>query len=303
MKRKPAVEESARIEQFLDALWMESGLSPNTLSAYRTDLEDAAVCLADLGAGSSLLAASKQGLRDYLDQRSEKCSRRTVARSLSSLRRFYRYALAEELIVHDPCADLASPVAARSLPVSLSERHVEALLRAPETGTELGIRDRAMLETLYASGLRVSELTTLGRDQIDLVVGVCRVLGKGSKERLVPLGEQAVYWIERYLAEARSDLLGGRVSEALFVTRRGAAMSRQAFWQNIKRYAMIAGVDTSLSPHTLRHAFATHLINHGADLRSVQMLLGHSSLSTTQIYTHVARARLSKLHQQHHPRG
>lgn len=289
------------IDRFIDSLWLESGLSANTQLAYRADLVDAAGYLSERG--KQLQLASRQDLRDYLDQRATTCGRRTVARSLSSLRRFYRFCLNESLVVTDPCTELVSPSAARTLPTSLSERDVEALIAAPDTASDLGLRDRAMLETLYATGLRVSELTGLGRSQVDLVAGVCKVFGKGNKERLVPLGEQAVSWLERYLDAARADILGHKISDALFVTRRGSAMSRQGFWQNIKRYALSAGIDTSLSPHTLRHAFATHLINHGADLRSVQMLLGHSNLSTTQIYTHVARARLHKMHQSHHPRG
>ena len=226
-----------------------------------------------------------------------------MSRSLSTIRRFYRYALAEELTESDPSADIASPSLGKPLPKILSEQQVDDLIGSPDVLNPLGLRDRAMFETLYATGLRVSELVSLSMNEIDLVVGACKVLGKGGKERLVPLGEQALQWIERYLSEGRPALLGSRQSEILFVTRRAAGMSRQAFWQNIKRYALKAGIESGLSPHTLRHAFATHLLNHGADLRSVQMLLGHSSLSTTQIYTHVARARLQSLHKIHHPRG
>ena len=293
--------DKMEVDQFLDTLWLESGLSKNTLAAYRSDLLDVVRFLALQG--QTILNADRDLLRQYLVARSASCSRRTVARTLSSLRRFYRYAISETLISLDPTADLGSPAPARVLPSSLSEQQVEALINAPDVQVSLGLRDRAMLETLYATGLRVSELTELGVNQVDLVAGFCRVFGKGSKERLVPLGEQAISWIERYREAARPEILNGRVSQDLFVTRRGGSMSRQAFWQNIKRYAVMAGVESSLSPHTLRHAFATHLINHGADLRSVQMLLGHSSLSTTQIYTHVARARLRLMHRAHHPRG
>ena len=294
-------EDLKLIEGFLDAIWLESGLSKNTVDSYRADLKLFARYLASLNQG--LLSASRQSLRDYLDRRGNENSRRTVSRSLSTIRRFYRYALAEDLTESDPSADIASPTLGKPLPKVLSEQQVDDLVGAPNVAIPLGLRDRAMLETLYATGLRVSELVSLRLNEIDLVVGACKVLGKGGKERLVPLGEQALSWIERYLTDARPELMGPRQCETLFVTRRGAGMSRQAFWQNIKRYALQAGIETNLSPHTLRHAFATHLLNHGADLRSVQMLLGHSSLSTTQIYTHVARARLQSLHKSHHPRG
>ncbi len=289
------------IDEFLDSIWLQSGLSNNTIISYRSDLLDFAAYLEKRGL--SLFSTSRDDLSHYLDQRYQSTSRRTVSRSLSSLKRFYRYALVEELIEYDPTVDLASPSLEKSLPKSLSEQQVVALINAPDTSSDLGLRDRAMLETLYATGLRVSELIGLTLSEVDLIAGVCRVIGKGGKERLVPLGEQAVSWIEKYCCYARGDILGNRLGEALFVTRRGSAMSRQAFWQNIKRYALIADIDCDLSPHTLRHAFATHLINHGADLRSVQMLLGHSNLSTTQIYTHVAGARLQALHKSHHPRG
>lgn len=289
------------IEGFLDAIWLQSGLSDNTVSSYRADLKHFLKYLENTKQG--LLSTNRNTLRDYLDSRGAQCSRRTVSRSLSTIKRFYRYAVAEELTEIDPSADIAAPSLGKPLPKILSEQQVDDLINSPDVRTPLGLRDRAMLETLYATGLRVSELVSLSMNELDLVVGACKVLGKGDKERLVPLGEQALQWIERYLSEGRPDLLGSRQSEILFVTRRGAGMSRQAFWQNIKRYALIAGIESGLSPHTLRHAFATHLLNHGADLRSVQMLLGHSSLSTTQIYTHVARARLHSLHKSHHPRG
>lgn len=294
-------EDLKLIEGFLDAIWLQSGLSDNTVSSYRADLKHFSKYLDDSKQG--LLSTNRNTLRDYLDSRGARCSRRTVSRSLSTIKRFYRYALAEELTEIDPSADIASPSLGKPLPKILSEQQVDDLISSPDVRTPLGLRDRAMLETLYATGLRVSELVSLSMNELDLVVGACKVIGKGDKERLVPLGEQALQWIERYLSEGRPDLLGSRQSEILFVTRRAAGMSRQAFWQNIKRYALKAGIESGLSPHTLRHAFATHLLNHGADLRSVQMLLGHSSLSTTQIYTHVARARLHSLHKSHHPRG
>ena len=294
-------QELRLIDSFLDTIWLAAGLSKNTINAYRSDLHHFANYLNS--AGKQLFTVNRTCLRDYLDLRSESGSRRTVSRSLSSIKRFYRFALSEQWIDFDPTADMASPAAVRLLPKTLSEQEVENLIEAPDVAQDLGIRDRAMLETIYATGLRVSELIDLKMNQIDLVAGACRVIGKGSKERLVPVGAQALGWIERYLDQGRSGLLGQRNSEYIFVTRRGSSMSRQAFWQNIKRYAVIAGIDSSLSPHTMRHAFATHLLNHGADLRSVQMLLGHSSLSTTQIYTHVAQARLQTMHKQHHPRG
>jgi len=293
--------DQVRINRFLDAVWLEAGLSENTITSYRSDLHHFPLHLAAID--QDLFATDRSILRDYLEKRGDRGSRRTVSRSLSTLKRFYRHALTEGLIDFDPTADMLAPQIGKSLPKTLSEDQVVQLIRAPDTSTDLGLRDRAMLETLYATGLRVSELIALSLNEIDLVAGVCRVIGKGSKERLVPLGEQAVDWIEQYIGESRRSLLAQRNSNSLFVTRRGVAMSRQAFWQMIKRYALVAGIDASLSPHTLRHAFATHLLNHGADLRSVQMLLGHSSLSTTQIYTHVAKARLQSLHKQNHPRG
>jgi len=300
-KVKITAEEYRLVDTFLDSVWLEAGLSQNTVSAYRSDLKHFLQYLA--AAEKRLFTVDRDCLRDYLDLRSESGSRRTLSRSLSSLKRFYRYALSEQWIDFDPTADIASPSLGKTLPKTLSEQEVENLIEAPDAATGLGVRDRAMLETLYATGLRVSELIELKLSEIDLVAGACRVIGKGDKERLVPLGAQALSWIERYLDRGRAELLGQRNSEMVFVTRRGSGMSRQAFWQNIKRYAVLAGIDNSLSPHTLRHAFATHLLNHGADLRSVQMLLGHASLSTTQIYTHVAQARLQSLHKMHHPRG
>ncbi|QKT04723.1 site-specific tyrosine recombinase XerD [Ectothiorhodospiraceae bacterium 2226] len=292
----------ALVDAFLDALWMERGLSAHTLTAYRSDLCAFARWLA--GRGRGLAGAGREDLLAYLAERVQSGARpRTTARLLSSLRRLYRWLVREGRLADDPSARIASPHASRGLPNAPSEREVEALLEAPALATPQGLRDRAMLEVLYACGLRVSELVGLELGQVNARQGVVRLMGKGAKERLVPLGEEALGWIERYLAEARPLLARGRPSAALFLTRRGSAMSRQMFWQLIKRYALRAGIERSLSPHTLRHAFATHLLNHGADLRVVQLLLGHSNLSTTQIYTHVARVRLQALHAAHHPRG
>lgn len=292
--------ELALIECFLDALWMERGLSQNTLQAYRSDL---VLFARFLSVGGRLLAEVQgDALLAFLAARAHE-SARTRARRLSSLRAFYQYLSREGLSVTDPSIGIESPRLGRSLPVSLSETEVEALLGAPLVDTRLGLRDRCMLECLYATGLRVSELVNLELGQVNMRQGVVRVLGKGSKERLVPLGDEALDWLLRYLREGRAEILGGRSTDALFVTSRGAAMTRQAFWYNIRRHARVAGIGKSLSPHTLRHAFATHLLNHGADLRVVQLLLGHSDISTTQIYTHVASARLQELHARHHPRG
>ncbi|MGH8503459.1 MAG: site-specific tyrosine recombinase XerD [Gammaproteobacteria bacterium] len=283
---------------------MQHGLSDNTLIAYRHDLQGLARWLHARNA--SLNAATPAHLNDFLARRLDpkRRNQRSVARAVSSMRRFYRYLFEQGRIDQDPSDGIAPPKPARLLPDSLSEAEVEALLSAPSTATPRGLRDRAMLELLYACGLRVSELVGLGINQTNLRQGVVRVSGKGSKQRLVPIGEQAMAWLERYLNEVRPGLLKGNGhSDALFVTNRGASMTRQACWYLIRRHARTAGIKKHLSPHTLRHAFATHLLNHGADLRVVQLLLGHSDLSTTQIYTHVARARLKLLHSQHHPRG
>ena len=291
------------IDEFCDALWLEDGLAPNTLESYRRDLVQFGTWLA-AKQGTALLAASHADLLSFLAHRVRRRAKATTAsRELSSLKRFYRYALRQGKITVDPTLNIDSPKLPRPLPKSLTERDVESLLAAPRVEVALGLRDRTMLETLYASGLRVSELVTLKVTQVSQDMGVVRVVGKGSKERLVPLGEEALAWIRRYLEEARPALLGARSSEDLFVTARGNGMTRQAFWYLIKRYAAQAGLNKALSPHTLRHAFATHLLNHGADLRVVQLLLGHSDISTTQIYTHVARERLKQLHAKHHPRG
>ena len=285
------------MDAFCDALWLEDGLAKNTLEAYRRDLAQLAAFLK----GRALRQAREQDLFAFLAARRGRST--SAARMLSTLKRFYQHALRERAISADPTLKLDAPKRAPRFPKSLSEADVEALLAAPDTGAALGLRDRAMLEVLYASGLRVSELVSLRVFEANLDAGVVRILGKGSKERLVPLGEEAVSWVERYQREARAALLKKRNSDAMFVTGRGAGMTRQAFWHLIKRYARKALPGKALSPHVLRHAFATHLINHGADLRVVQMLLGHADISTTRIYTHVARERLKALHAKHHPRG
>ena len=295
------------IEQFMDVVWMERGLSENTLSAYRTDLKNFVTWLMQVSddlLSEQLIKADRNLIVSYLSELEKReISPRSRARLLSSLRLFYAYLLREKKIEVDPVALIDAPKLGRSLPKTLTEEDVESLLMAPDTSTLLGLRDRVLFEVLYATGLRVSELVGLQLMQINLQQGVLRVTGKGNKERLVPLGEEAVNWLEKYLLHTRTDLLKGQVTDALFVTRRGAEMTRQAFWYLIKRYAFQAEIASEISPHTLRHAFATHLLNHGADLRVVQMLLGHSDLSTTQIYTHVANERLKSLHSQHHPRG
>jgi len=299
---EPAAD-TVEIDRFLDVVWMERGLSRNTLAAYRRDLSGFAQWLTEQRQ-CVLLAAQREDLLAYLAARViAEAKPRTVARLLSSLRSFYQQAVRDGHLPTDPSERIEAPRLGRTLPRSLTERDVELLINAPDTDTALGLRDRAMLELLYASGLRVSELVELRVLQLNLRQGVVRTLGKGSKERLVPLGEMASDWLERYLCTARGELLSGQECETLFVTRRGAGMSRQAFWYLIKKHAQQAGIHKPLSPHTLRHSFATHLLNHGADLRVVQMLLGHSDLSTTQIYTHVARERLKNLHAEHHPRG
>ena len=294
--------DQGHLERFLNALWLEEGLAENTLAAYRRDLERFSRWLHSQG--RTLIGAQREDLLAYLAHRLEGGDKsRSVARSVSSLRRFYRYLMGEKIRDNDPSDRVESPRLGRLLPESLSEEEVEALLAAPKTDDSLGLRDRTMLETLYATGLRVSELVNLTLPQLNPRQGVVYLSGKGNKERLVPLGEVALSWLDRYCREARLGLVRSQINEILFLTRRGGAMSRQAFWYLIKRYARQSGIQKALSPHTLRHAFATHLLNHGADLRVVQILLGHADLSTTQIYTHVARARLQQLHQQHHPRG
>ena len=290
------------IERFVEVLWLEKGLAELTRSSYASDL---ALLNGWLQArGVELPAVGRDVLLDHLSWRmNQGYKARSTARLISAMRGFYRFLLREGLIAEDPTLQVDMPQLGRPLPKSLSEADVEALLAAPDLGDPIGLRDRAMLEVLYACGLRVSELVSLTMEQFNPRQGVLRVFGKGSKERLVPMGEEAVVWVERYCREARADLLGGRPSDVLFPSLRGEQMTRQTFWHRIKLQARVAGIGKSLSPHTLRHAFATHLLNHGADLRVVQMLLGHADLSTTQIYTHIARARLQALHAQHHPRG
>ena len=293
----------SEIDAFCDALWLEDGLSRATLDSYRSDLSRLAHWLAG-NAAETLLDIRDTTLAAFIAHLSRQTRASSQSRYLSTLRRFYRWQLGRGRIVADPTLQLANPSRPSRLPKVMSEKQVEALLDAPDLDTPLGLRDRVMLETLYASGLRVSELVNLKLHEVGFNEGVVRVLGKGSKERLVPLGEVALDWLMRYLNESRPVILNNQPSDAMFVTARGGAMTRQAFWQLIKRYALIAGIAPErLSPHVLRHAFATHLLNHGADLRVVQLLLGHADISTTQIYTHVARERLKTLHAQHHPRG
>lgn len=296
----PAIVQSRHPElrPFLQSLFL-ADMSPHSITAYRTDLEQ----LADW-AERPLRELDSGALQAWLAWRQvQACHARSTARAVSAVRRFYRWALAEGRIDADPTLRLAGPTPALALPKDLSETEVDALLAAPEASVPLGLRDRALLELLYACGLRVSELVALRVDQVNLRAGILRILGKGRKERLVPMGEVAQHWLERYLRDARPELVAGQATEALFPGRGGEPLTRQAFWYRIKRYALIAGIQRPLSPHTLRHAFATHLLNHGADLRVVQLLLGHSSISTTQIYTHIAKARLQALHAEHHPRG
>ncbi|MEE8463485.1 MAG: site-specific tyrosine recombinase XerD [Gammaproteobacteria bacterium] len=290
------------IDRFLDAIWMERGLSPNTLAAYRADI----LCLSRWLEEQDVMlsAATRSDLLAFLAWRAESGARpRSTARQLSSFRRFYRYLVREGEVDDDPTARIAMPKVGRALPQSMTEEEVEALLEAPDVTDSLGHRDRAMLEVLYATGLRVSELINLRIAQVNLNQGVVRVVGKGDKERLIPLGEESQRWLQTFIGGPRMEILLERQTDAVFPTRRGSCMTRQAFWHIIRRYAKKSGFGRKLSPHTLRHAFATHLLNHGADLRVVQMLLGHSDLSTTQIYTHVARERIKELHGRHHPRG
>ena len=290
------------IDQFIDHLWLEDGLSKNTLNSYRFDLSIFVSWLAETKK-IELLDVSELEIQEFLAFKFPTSKSRSISRLLATLRRFFRYLLRENKIKEDPTLKIQTPKIPKSLPKSLSEDEVEGLLEAPDIKTDVGMRDRSMLELLYACGLRVSELVGIQLTEVILIDGVIRVTGKGSKTRLVPMGEEAVDWIKKYLAESRQNILNKQTSKFLFVTNRGGEMTRQAFWYLIKKYALMANIDKPMSPHILRHAFATHLINHGADLRVVQMLLGHSDISTTQIYTHVARERLKKLHQEHHPRG
>ncbi len=288
------------IDQYLDAIWLEKGLSDNTLASYRRDLVQFERWLE--AKGVEVLRATGADLLEWLGELARRGqSVRSSARMLSCLRGFYRYFVRENRISVDPTVNIDSPRIGRPLPKSLSEEDVDALLAQPDTSLALELRDKAMLELLYATGLRVSELVGLSLHQLNVHQGVVKVMGKGSKERLVPMGEEALYWLQQYLSRGRAELT--RTGDVLFPSRRGTLMTRQTFWHRVKVYAQRANIRVNLSPHTLRHAFATHLINHGADLRVVQLLLGHSDLSTTQIYTHVARERMKQLHQQHHPRG
>ena len=289
------------IDAFIDSVWLEDGLSALTLAAYRRDLNGLALWLHTQH--SSLATAVEADLQAYFAHRHDQTKATSANRRMTVFRRFYRWALRDNRLLADPTLKLLSARQPLRLPKSLSEVQVEALLNAPDTDTALGLRDRAMLELLYASGLRVSELVNLPLLSLNMREGVLRITGKGDKERLVPFGEEAGDWMQRYLDTARSELLKHKNSPAVFVTQRGVAMSRVMFWMLIKKYALLADIHVPLSPHTLRHAFATHLLNHGADLRAVQMLLGHADISTTTIYTHVARERLKQLHAQHHPRG
>ena len=299
----PNAADQALIDKFLDALWLEKGLSENTLKSYRYDLAAYAAWLFENN--RSIADVRRADINLYLSYRLQKgLKARSTARSLSCLRALYRYMLREKLIQDDPTLRVENPKLGRPLPATLTELDVEKLLAVPDIATPLGLRDRTMLEVLYACGVRVSELTGLKLGEINLRQGVIRIVGKGSKERLVPMGEEAIWWLTRYLKDARNELLkNNRAQDVVFPSNRGVAMTRQTFWHRIRKLAKEAGIQKKLSPHTLRHAFTTHLLNHGADLRVVQLLLGHSDLSTTQIYTHVAQQRMKELHQQHHPRG
>ena len=299
---KPQSRSEALIDQFLDAIWLERGLSANTLGAYRADLMTLRRGL--LAKDIPIEEAEKADLLEFIALRVESGAKpRSTARQLSSFRRFFRYIMREGLRDTDPTADIEMPRIGRSLPISLTEDEVDGLLQAPNTDEPLGHRDRAMLELLYATGLRVSELINLKQSQVNFNQGVLRIIGKGDRERLIPLGDESQRWLREFIDGPRMEILLERQTDYLFPTRRGDRMTRQAFWHIIKRYAQKSGIDKKMSPHSLRHAFATHLLNRGADLRVVQLLLGHSDLSTTQIYTHVARERLKDLHGQHHPRG
>lgn len=296
-----STDNQRSISQYLDACWLEKGLSQHSLDAYRRDLSSFALWYQKNG---SLLVADEVAVHQYLSHRQASgFNRRSTARSLSALRGFYRYLVKINQLDIDPTANVEQVKLGKPLPKSLSEQEVEALLDAPDLDDPIGMRDRAMLELLYACGLRVSELVGLETHQINIRQGVIRLIGKGQKERLVPMGEEALSWFARYVKEARSALLKQPDSQVLFPSSRGSFMTRQTFWHRIKLYVTVAGINKPVSPHTLRHAFATHLLNHGADLRVVQLLLGHSDLSTTQIYTHIAKQRLQSLHQEHHPRG
>ena len=296
-------ESQIAIDEFMDALWLEDGLARNTLDAYRRDLTKFADWLITQEPPVELNQVLEEHLQGYFAARHAETRATSANRRLTVLRRYFHWALREKRITIDPTVRMQAAKQALRVPKTLTQQQVEALLKAPDVDSMLGLRDRTMLEVMYASGLRVSELVTLKTFHLGLREGVLRVMGKGGKERLVPFGEQAMRWLERYLAESRGAILGGQQTDDLFVTQRGAGMTRVMFWVIVKKYALIAGITSPLSPHTLRHAFATHLLNHGADLRVVQLLLGHADISTTTIYTHVARERLKALHAQHHPRG
>ena len=296
-------ESQIAIDEFMDALWLEDGLARNTLDAYRRDLTKFADWLITQEPPVELDQVLEEHLQGYFAARHSETRATSANRRLTVLRRYFHWALREKRITIDPTVRMQAAKQALRVPKTLTQQQVEALLKAPDVDSMLGLRDRTMLEVMYASGLRVSELVTLKTFHLGLREGVLRVMGKGGKERLVPFGEEAMRWLERYLAESRSAILGGQQTDDLFVTQRGAGMTRVMFWVIVKKYALIAGITSPLSPHTLRHAFATHLLNHGADLRVVQLLLGHADISTTTIYTHVARERLKALHAQHHPRG
>ena len=301
-KSQANLENQLLIDEFCDALWLEDGLAQNSLDAYRRDLQLFAVWL-EAQRGKNIYAAEAADMNAYFAAKHAASKASSSNRRLAVLKRFFQHALRQNLISVDPCLQLRSAKLPTRFPKVLSEAQVEALLAAPDVNTPLGLRDRTMLELMYASGLRVSELVLIKPIEIGMSEGVLRITGKGNKTRLVPFGEDAREWLERYLKEARATILGGQRTDALFVTARGGPMTRQMFWTLVKKHALTAGVNAPLSPHTLRHAFATHLLNHGADLRVVQLLLGHADISTTQIYTHVARERLKKLHAEHHPRG
>ena len=289
---------STLVDRFIDSLWLEDGLSKNTLESYRYDLKNFSIWYK-----KDLIEVTQSNIQEYLAFKFPSSKSRSISRLLATLRRFYRYLLREKIIKEDPTLMIEMPKQSKTLPKSLNEEEVENLLNAPNIDQDQGLRDRAMLELLYACGLRVTELVSILLTELSMNDGVIRITGKGNKTRLVPLGEEAMSWINKYLTHARDQILKEKKSKFLFVTNRGEAMTRQTFWHIIKKYAFAAGIKKSISPHVLRHAFATHLLNHGADLRVVQMLLGHSDISTTQIYTHIAKERLKDLHEKHHPRG
>ena len=289
---------STLVDRFIDSLWLEDGLSKNTLESYRYDLKNFSIWYK-----KDLKEVTQSNIQEYLAFKFPSSKSRSISRLLATLRRFYRYLLREKIIKEDPTLMIEMPKQSKTLPKSLNEEEVENLLNAPNIYQDQGLRDRAMLELLYACGLRVTELVSILLTELSMNDGVIRITGKGNKTRLVPLGEEAMSWINKYLTHARDQILKEKKSKFLFVTNRGEAMTRQTFWHIIKKYAFAAGIKKSISPHVLRHAFATHLLNHGADLRVVQMLLGHSDISTTQIYTHIAKERLKDLHEKHHPRG